>query len=273
MPIKPLNAAGGFSTGLTATQVIDQFGNVSANGLSLSSSISFSDGTTQSTKAYDSNHCGFVRLTDPPVKILHGPDGAAVQTLSNVASFGLTGSYILLLHAFSFTSGCTLNTLMTVGGGSSSGHTGSLLFAVYDVDPSSGLPLNKLYESSELNIGNTNFIRYTASPNTRLDPGTYWIGFLLNNPAGKAAATWSWAVVTTHSNTWEVEGITGVSRFFNTGQMDHLRYRFAGMTLPDVLTHGFTAAITLNTDPAIGWGTSESVAGSRSPWVGIGVVQ
>lgn len=280
MAAQPFNSVKGFSTGITGTQVIDGVGNVNAlnvtaQGLSLSSNITFADGTTQGTKAFRSNHNGFVRLTDPVIKILHNPDNTTASSLSNTANFGPTGSYMLLLHTFTFPLGCTLNRILTIQGGSPSGHTGSLLFAVFDVNASNGFPLNKLYESSELNIGTANYTRYSASPNIRLDPGSYWIGFLLNHPEGKVAEAWSWGVNNASSRAmcWEVEGIAGVNRFLNVGNFDHLRYRFAGMTLPDVLTHGFTAALTNATHPAIGWGTSEVTSSARSPYVGVGIEQ
>lgn len=275
MTTTPFNSIKGFSVGATGPQVIDGLGNINALGLSLGTQISFPDGTTQATKPFSSNHNGFVRLTDPDIKILHNPDNTTSNSISNTANFGPTGSYMLLLHTFTFTLGCTLNRILTTQGGSPSGHTGSLLFAVFDVNPSTGFPLNKLYESSEINIVTSNFTRYSSSPNIRLLPGSYWIGFLLNNPSGKAAETWSWSVNNTASRAmcWEVDGIAGVNRFFNVGNFDHLRYRFAGMTLPDVLTHGFTAALTLNTHPPIGWGTSEVTSSARSPYVGVGIEQ
>lgn len=221
----------------------------------------------------NTNHLASTRISDPDGAILIPPNNTVVQTISNTALFGKTGSYMLFIHPYSFGAGCTLTEIQTSQGGSSSGHTGSLLFAVYDTDPSNGRPLNKLYESSEINIGTLNYARYSANPNLHLEPGSYWIGFLMNNPAGKAATTWSWSVQTGSASVWEVDGIAGVNRYFNTGNMNHLRYSFAGMTLPDVLTHGFTAAITVNTDPAIGWGTSETYQGSRCPHMGVVISQ
>lgn len=217
------------------------------------------------------NHMASTRISDDLGAILIPPNNTVVQTISNTALFGKTGSYMLLIHPYSFGRGCTIGEIQTSQGGSVAGHTGSLIFAVYDNDPTTGRPLNKLYESSELNIGTLNYTRYSATPNLYLEPGDYWIGFLMNNPSGKAATTWSWAVQTGSASVWEVDGVSGVNRYFNTGNMNHLRYAFAGMTLPDVLTHGFTAAVTVNTDPAIGWGTSETYQGSRCPHIGVAI--
>jgi hypothetical protein len=219
----------------------------------------------------ETNHIGTIRIKDDLGAILIPPNNTVVQTISNTALFGKTGSYILLIHPYTFLQGCTLSEIQTSQGGSVSGHTGSLLFAVYDTHPSNGRPLNKLYESAEINIGTLNYARYSANPDLYVEPGSYWIGFLMKNPSGKAATTWSWSVQTGSATVWEVDGVSGVTRYFNTGNMNHLRYSFAGMTLPDVLTHGFTAAVTVNTDPAIGWGASETYQGSRCPHIGVAI--
>lgn len=206
--------------------------------------------------------------------ILISPIGVHSTSLSNTASFGPTGAYMLFLLPFMFDKGITMTRIATLSGGSSSGHTGSILFAVYDTNPSTGLPYNLKYASTETNISTTNFQRYTTTPNLNLNKGAYWIGFLLNSPSGKTTTTWSWAVFTNSYANWDA--FTNGSRWFNNGQMAHLRYSFSGMTLGAVgltLTHGFTSALTNNTHPTIGWGTSEMVSSSRTPYLAVSVVQ
>jgi len=206
--------------------------------------------------------------------IILNPVGTVSTSITNSASFGPTGSYMLLLLPFMFDKGVTLSRIATVQGSSSSGHTGSLMFAVYDTNPTTGLPYTLKYASAETNITTTSFQRYAATPNLSLTRGSYWIGFLLNHPSGKASALWSWAAHSTSYASWDA--YSNGSRWFNNGLMTHLRYAFSGMTLGSVgstLTHGFTSALTNNTHPAIGWGTSEMSASARQPNVVVSVIQ
>ena len=206
--------------------------------------------------------------------ILINPIGVHSTGLSNTASFGPTGAYMLFLLPYMFDRGITMTRIATLSGGSSSGHTGSILFAVYDTNPSTGLPYNLKYASAETNISTTNFQRYTAAPNLNLAKGAYWVGFLLNTPSTKTTTTWSWAAFSNSYANWDA--FANGSRWFNNGQMGHLRYSFSGMTLGAIgltLTHGFTSALTNNTHPAIGWGTSEMVSSARTPYIAVSVVQ
>jgi hypothetical protein len=210
--------------------------------------------------------------TTPDVVL--NPVGTVSTSVTNSASFGPTGSYLLLLLPFMFDKGVTLSRIATVQGSSSSGHTGSLMFAVYDTNPTTGLPYTLKYASAETNITTTSFQRYAATPSLQLNRGAYWIGFLLNHPSGKASALWSWAAHSTSYASWDAYSNGG--RWFNNGLMTHLRYAFSGMTLGSVgstLTHGFTSALTNNTHPAIGWGTSEMSASARQPNVVVSVLQ
>lgn len=220
--------------------------------------------------------CNNIMITDNPTTpdIVINPVGMVSNSTSNTASFGPTGSYMLLLLPYLFDRGVTISRIATIQGSSSSGHTGSLLFAIYDTNPSTGLPFTLKYASAETNITTTSFQRYAATPSVKLDQGTYWMGFLLNHPSGKTSAQWSWGIVAGNYSPWEA--YANGSRYFNNGNMSHLRYRFSGMTLGAVgltLTHGFTSALTNNTHPAIGWGTSEIKDSQRTPYMAISVIQ
>jgi hypothetical protein len=277
----PFNSPGGFSTGLTATTIITQTGGITAanlfisGGATFNSVVGFNDGSTQNT-AYKSSNYGPV-ITDSAGDVIINPKGMITATITNSADFGITGGggYRLFLLPFFFDKGCTLTRIATIQGGAASGHTGSLKFAVYDTNQSSGLPLNKLYESSTINITTTNFQRYSATPNTFIQPGSYWIGYIMDLSKKTDTHTWSWSVLASVSYPWDSFSPTA-SRWFNNGGMGHLRYSFDTMTLGATLAHGFTAAFANSTPSpiaAVGWGTSEMVSGSRSPFVGVSVQQ
>ena len=220
--------------------------------------------------------CNNIMITDNATTpdVVLNPVGTVSTSITNTANFGPTGSYMLLLLPFMFDKGVTLSRIATLQGGSPSGHTGSLMFAVYDTNPSTGLPYTLKYASAETNLTTSAFQRYAATPSLQLNRGAYWIGFLLNHPSGKASESWSWAAHSTAYAFWDA--YSNGSRWFNNGAMTHLRYRFSGMTLGAVgstLTHGFTSALTNNTHPAIGWGTSEMSASARQPNVVVSVIQ
>ena len=266
------------STGATFDQYVNLKGGLQISGSSgTNGQVLTSTGSGITWSTVEANiGCNNIMITDNATTpdVVLNPVGTVSTSITNTANFGPTGSYMLLLLPFMFDKGVTLSRIATLQGGSPSGHTGSLMFAVYDTNPSTGLPYTLKYASAETNLTTSAFQRYAATPSLQLNRGAYWIGFLLNHPSGKASESWSWAAHSTAYAFWDA--YSNGSRWFNNGAMTHLRYRFSGMTLGAVgltLTHGFTSALTNNTHPAIGWGTSEMSASSRQPNVVVSVLQ
>jgi hypothetical protein len=238
--------------------------------------VGFADGSTQNTAYLPSNYGP--KITDwvggITQNIIINPHGTVATGTSNTVNLGTTGGYRMFLHPFFFGSGATISRIVTMQGGaaSTSGHTGALKFVVYGTNLNSGLPFRKIYESSSLNLTSTDFQRFEAVPSVRINPGTYWIGFIMDMTP-KVGLTYSWSVITNSAAVWE----DYQNRFFSNNNLSHLRYTFSSMTLGNTLEHGFTAALahsaTVSASPAVGFGTSEMHSSSRSPWVGVAIQQ
>jgi hypothetical protein len=235
-------------------------------GATFNSRIGFVDGTTQST-AWRSNIFGG-KLSPGDGNIVVQADGVYSTTVAGTCRFGPTGSFMMNLSPFTFNRGVTLTTLYTYQN-ADTGNTGSFKFVVYQPGPTTGLPFNRLYESSTINIPTT-ITTHTVSPDIRLEMGTYWMGVLISIPSGKTLNTdrYNWSIVNGQANQWTA--VNG-NRFFNAGDFNHLRYRLDGMTAYNPLTYGFTSSLTNNTDPAIGFGTSETVGAQRTMWIGASI--
>lgn len=241
-----------------------------SSGITLNGNLTLVDGTTQST-AWSSRigGGGCPKLSPSDGNLLVLGDGVYGTSVANNCRFGPTGSFMMNLTPFTFNRGVTLSTMYTYQNGDV-GNTGSFKFLVYQPSPTTGLPFTRLYESSNINIIPSITTTHTVSPNIRLNSGTYWMGVLLRIPSGKTLNTdrYNWSVITGMAAQWNA--VNG-NRFFNNGDFGHLRYRMLGMTADNPLTHGFTSSINFGTDPAIGFGTSETITNNYTMFIGASI--
>jgi len=261
------------STGTITNVARTNEGNTFSVRQVMNAGIGFGDGTTQST-SYRTHYAAGPVISDNGTDILVNRIGHITSSITNTAKFGPTGSNMMLLMPYSFPRGGTVNKISTLNGDTPTGNTGSFYVAIYDCGIN-GLPLNKLYNSSIVNMNTTAFSRYTVVPNVYIPAGMYWIGMLLNIPSGKTSVQYSIAVAGNLAGSWEA--LVNGGRFFNNGQLTHLRYRYSGFTLENIITAGFTSAVahdaTTGSVPAIGWGCSEMFSGQREPYFGVNISQ
>lgn len=226
--------------------------------------------------AYHSSNFGN-KISDPLGNIVQNPHGMITSTISNLVDFGSTGGYRLFLLPFFFDKKTEIRRIATVQGGTPVGHTGSIRFCVYGTSLGTGLPWTRQYQSSNINLNQVAFQRYAATPNIIINPGTYWIGFVLDMVA-KTGPTYSWGIISNCSDAWE-DYSTTANRLFNNGQLNHLRYGMTAMDCPTPFSGtSFTSAYAYSASPSAspataGFGVSEMYSGSRCPWVGISVRQ
>jgi hypothetical protein len=124
--------------------------------------------------------------------------------------------------------------------------------------------------SSSINIVPSTTTTHTVSPNIRLQSGSYWIGLMFNIPSGKTLNTdrYNWGVFGGMAAQWYA--VNG-NRFFNNGDFSHVRYRMSSFNADNPLTHGFTSSIANNTDPSVGFGTSETITSNRMAFIGASI--
>jgi hypothetical protein len=210
-------------------------------------------------------------ISDAGGDIIINPFGMTINNLPTVTDLGVTGNtaYMLHLNPFEIPKGCTLTRVLAIQGAPCTGHTGSMIFAVYDTGLTNGLPNNLIYSSASVQITKTDYQRYTATPNVYLTAGSYWIGYLMDRTG--VTGNMSWGTVAGKAQSWDAFSNGG--RLFNNGQMATIRYRLSGFTLASQLTAGFTSGVATGSNPAIGYGNSETYYDNKSPWVGISVQQ
>jgi hypothetical protein len=210
-------------------------------------------------------------ISDAGGDIIINPFGMTINNLPTVTDLGVMGNtaYMLHLNPFEIPKGCTLTRVVAIQGAPCTGHTGSMIFAVYDTGLTNGLPNNLIYSSASVQITKTDYQRYTATPNVNLTAGSYWIGYLMDRTG--VTGNMSWGTVSGKAQSWDAFSNGG--RFFNSGQMATIRYRLSGFTLASQLTAGFTSGVASGSNPAIGYGNSETYYDNKSPWVGISVQQ
>lgn len=196
MATAPFNSVKGFSTGVTGSQVIDGAGNVTARGLSLSSNITFADGTTQGTKPVttlngqvgDAWAYGFFHGFTSTIDVFTFPDGNTANTSNGNANYyqAILGSpsnarpvrteriYFIPIDIPRITGiqsfGFLVNTSVT----------GGYILGVYD-NTEFGYPKNRVYTSGTQTVPSGN-IRVTLSPSggITLSPGTYWLALVFD---------------------------------------------------------------------------------------------
>jgi hypothetical protein len=245
-------------------------GNIVLSGTTATAQIQFADGSTQDS-SYKQHLAGPI-IRDSQGDIIINPHGLITQSLSSVTRLGPTGAsaYMLFLNDFYIPRGCTITRIATIQGSPTTGHTGQMLFAIYDVNLKTGLPDNLLYASAAQNLTKVDYTRYSAVPNVRLPAGSYWAGYLMDRTG--VTQNMSWATIANRAFTWDAFSNGG--RFFNDGTMASIRYRLSGFTLSSKLTAGFTSALGPAGNPAnpdVGFGCSETLNSSSSPWVGMSI--
>lgn len=234
----------------------------------------YSDFSVQRSAYYSSNFGS--KISDPSGNIMQNPHGMVTATVVNNADFGTTGGFRLFLLPFFFDKKSVITRIATVQGGSPVGNTGALRFCVYGTSLGTGLPWSLSYQSSNINLNQVSFQRYAATPSIEINPGTYWIGFVLDMRS-YTGAIYNWSVVSNCADSWE-DYSTTANRLFNNGHMNHLRYGMTSMTCPNVFSGtSFTSAYafaSVSASPATaGFGVSEMFVGNRCPWVGVSVRQ